>query len=126
MKNIFLTVIGLFFLSLGFIGLFLPVWPTTPFVLVSVGCLGANPKIQNKVLKIPYVRQYVNSYYHQKGLPTKTMVITLSFLWGMLILSMVTVKKEWLTLLLIAIGLGVTLHIFWIGKVREKRKNREK
>ncbi len=121
-KNIVLTLVGLFFLALGFIGLFLPVWPTTPFVLVSVGCLGANPKIQKKVLKVSYVRQYVNSYYHQKGLPTKTMVMSLVFLWGMLILSMVTVKKSWLTLLLVAIGFGVTLHIIWIGKMREKRK----
>ena len=125
-KNILLTTAGIIFLGLGAIGLFLPVWPTTPFVLAAVGFLGCNPTLQEKVLQVPFVREYANSYYHKKGLSGKTVGLSLVFLWTMLLLSALTIKKLWLTCLLAVIGISVTIHIVWVSRDRSILKKGRK
>lgn len=115
-RVIFLTIIGFLFLLLGAIGVFLPVLPTTPFVIVGTGCLAGTPKLQAKILRIPFFREYIENYKERKGLPRRTVVKSLSFLWGMLILSMILTGKLWLLLLLTFIGVCVTVHILLIAK----------
>ncbi len=118
MKNILLTAGGLVFLLLGAIGLFIPVWPTTPFVLVAAGCLSAAPTLQAKVMKIPFFSEHIKNYQTKQGLSKKTFIASLVFLWGMLILSMVLKNQLWFTLLLSLVGGGVTIHIAWVSKKR--------
>lgn len=121
LKSLLFVMLGVLFLLLGAIGAFIPVWPTTPFVLAAVGFLSAAPKLRAKVLAIPFFKAYYQSYYHKKGLPPKTWVFSLVFLWVMLGLSIYLVNILWLKGLLGAIGLGVTLHILWLS--RDRRGN---
>ncbi len=125
-KKQILTLFGILFLILGGIGLFLPVWPTTPFVLLSVACLSSNPKLQSKVLKIPFVIEYVESYKNKTGLPIKVTVSSLSFLWFMLILSMIIKRSFYLNIALMIIGILVTIHIVWIYRNRQKLELEDK
>lgn len=119
MKNILLTGSGIVFLLLAAIGLFIPIWPTTPFVLLAAGCLSTAPRLQQKVLKIPFFKEHIENYQTRQGLSKKTFITSLVFLWGMLILSMILKKQLWFTLLLSAVGIGVTIHIVWISKRRK-------
>lgn len=115
LKCILLTGLGFLFLALGFIGLFLPVWPTTPFVLAAAACFSVNPKIQSRIMKINFFREHYENYQNRTGLPRKNVIISLTWLWGLLILSMVLVKSYW-GLLLILVGFGVTWHILHMAK----------
>ncbi len=117
-RVILLTAAGLFLLALGFIGIFLPVWPTTPFVLAGAACLTGTPKLREKVLRISFFREYIENYQSRRGLSRKTVAKSLIFLWGMLILSMFKISRLPLTFLLMLVGLGVTLHILWIAKAK--------
>ncbi|MFT3982768.1 MAG: YbaN family protein [Lachnospiraceae bacterium] len=122
-RIIFLTIIGFLFLIIGAIGVFLPVLPTTPFVIVGTGCLAGTPKLQAKILRIPFFREYIENYQNRKGLSRKTLIKSLCFLWGMLILSMILTGKLWLILLLTFIGTCVTIHIILIAKPKTKKSN---
>lgn len=122
LKIILLTSLGFLFLALGFIGLFLPVWPTTPFVLVAAACFSVNPKIQSQIMKIDFFREHYENYQNRTGLPRKNVIISLTWLWGLLILSMVLLKSYW-GLLLILVGVAVTWHILHMAKSRTRSNN---
>jgi len=119
-KVILLTGCGFLFLGLGAIGLLLPIWPTTPFVLVSAACFSCTPRLRAEIMKIGFFREHIENYESRTGLSRKTVAISLSYLWGMLLLSMLLMQKLHGTLLLLLIGAAVTSHILWMAKARER------
>ena len=121
LRHLLLTAAGLLLLAVGAVGLVLPVLPTTPCWLASAACLTGSPKLRAKVMRIPIFREYVENYQNRRGLPRKIVVKSLSFLWLMLIISMILVQKAWLTLLLIGIGIAVTIHILTMARPKEKQ-----
>lgn len=118
MKGFLFAGAGFLFLGLGAIGLLLPVWPTTPFVLLSAACFTGTPRLRARITAIPFFREYLDNYTSRCGLSVKTVTLSLGYLWGMLVLSMVLMGKLWLTLLLTAIGAAVTAHILWMARRR--------
>ena len=120
-KTFVLTGLGFSFLSLGAVGLFIPVWPTTPFVLASFACFSSSPHLRNKIMTIPLFREYIENYSNGNGLSIKTILISLLWLWSMLVLSILVIKEIEMTILLIFIGLIVTIHILWISRTRKNK-----
>lgn len=121
--TLLLSGFGIIFLLLGAIGAFIPVFPTTPFVLLGIACLGGTPKLRNQVLKIKLFREYFENFQNRKGLSKQTVTTSLVWLWGMMFLSIFITKKLWLALLLIAIGLCVTVHILHMARPKRGMKN---
>ena len=111
-----LTGLGFIFLGLGAIGLVLPIWPTTPFVLLSVACFSSTPRIKAQIMKIPFFREHIVNYEKRTGLTKRTVWISLAWLWGMLIISMVIIKTPWILALLLVVGIAVTTHILMMAK----------
>lgn len=120
-KTFVLTGLGFSFLGLGAVGLLLPIWPTTPFVLVSFACFSSSPVIRERIMRIPFFKEYIENYSKGKGLTTQTVWISLTWLWIMLIISIFVIHTFWLTLLLVFIGSLVTFHILWISKERNHK-----
>lgn len=121
-KIILLTALGFLFLVLGALGLVLPVLPTTPFVLVSAACFSCTPRLKAKIMKISFFREYITNYGHKTGLSRKTVVISLCYLWGMLLLSILLVHKLLISLFLILIGIAVTVHILCMARPKSTKK----
>jgi len=119
-KNIFLCAIGFLMLTLGGIGLFLPVWPTTPFVLVASGCFASTPALDSRIKKIPFVNEYIKNYKDRIGISRKTVIVSLIFLWVMLSIGALHSGKTWVMCLLALVGISVTIHIAWISKPKKK------
>lgn len=113
-------VTGFVALCLGAIGVFLPVMPTTPFMLLAVGCFSSTPVIQKRILKIKLVREYHESYKERKRLSKRTVVGSLIFLWSMLLLSVIITTNLIVALILLAVGIGVTVHILFLAKRGKK------
>lgn len=122
LKTILLTGLGFIFLGLGAIGLLLPVWPTTPFVLVSVACFSSSPKMKVRIMKNTFFREHIENYERRTGLSQKTVWISMIWLWGMLTLSMLLVRTSWISLLLLLIGAAVTSHILCMARAEFRKK----
>lgn len=114
-----LTGLGLIFLGLGAIGLLLPVWPTTPFVLASVACFSSAPRIKARIMKISFFKEHIENYERRTGLSRKTFWISIIWLWSMLLISMIFIHTLWISFSLFLIGLAVTCHILWMAKGRK-------
>lgn len=115
---------GFLLLALGAIGLLIPVLPTTPFLLGAFACFASVPKLRAWLMRVPFFSEHIKNYRERTGLSKKNLVISLSFLWSMLTVSMLHVKTPWIIALLCAIGIAVTLHILTVA--RPKRKEAQK
>lgn len=112
-------------LVLGGIGVFLPVWPTTPFVLVAAGCFSRSPRLSAWLCRTRFFREYIENYRNGCGISGKTKALSLVFLWGMLGCSAWFVRKPLVWTILLTVGISVTIHILVISRKRNELSERE-
>ncbi len=121
-RAVILIVLGFFFLGLGAVGLLLPIWPTTPFVLFSAACFSSTPKLKSKIMKIKFFREHIENYESRTGLSRRTVAISLAYLWGMLLISALLIPAIWVKLILAVVGVAVTAHILIMSKAKRADK----
>lgn len=105
--------LGTFFVVLGTIGIFLPLLPTTPFLLLAAACYArGSRKFYDWLLNNRWFGDYIRNYREKKGIPLKIKVLSISFLWvtiGYSTLFIIDIPLVRIILILIAIG--VSIHI---------------
>lgn len=111
-KKYLLILLGSISLVLGTIGIFIPVLPTTPFLLLSAFCyLRSSERLYNWLINHRVFGAYIYCYITYKAVPKNTRIGTISFLWLSLIISMILVNNLHIRLFLTAVGIGVTAHV---------------
>ena len=115
-KKGILVASGTFFLVLGVIGIFIPLLPTTPFLLLSAACyIRGSKKFYNWLIKNKWFGEYIKNYQEGKGVPLNVKIISLIVLWITIIFStIVIVSYFFIRIILIIIAIGVTIHIMTI------------
>lgn len=112
MKKI-LAILGLLSLALGVLGIFLPVLPTTPFLLLSSALfMRSSDRLYNWLMNEPHLGSYIKDFMEYKRIPLKAKILAISTLWISLILCAIFVSdKLLLRIMFISIAIGVTIHI---------------
>lgn len=112
MRFIF-TILGILSLGLGIAGSFLPVLPTTPFLLLAATLfLKGNRKLYHWLMNHPRLGVYISNFMIHKAIPAKVKIIAISALWITLLCCAIFVADHWiLRVLFISIAIGVTIHI---------------
>lgn len=110
--KIFLIVLGWLSVVLGFIGIFLPVMPTTPFLLLAAACfVRTSPKFYGWLVGHPKLGKYLLYYLEGKGIPLKAKFYSI----GLMAISMATtsyfVPVMAVKVLLPLVGVLVALYI---------------
>lgn len=114
-KKYLLILMGTLSLVLGIIGIFIPVLPTTPFLLLSSFCyLRSSKRMYNWLIHHKILGSYIYCYLTYKAIPQKTKVRTILFLWSTLIISMLLIESLHLRIFLLLVGLGVTIHLLML------------
>lgn len=107
-----LLALGILSLALGSIGLFVPVLPTTPFLLVSAFCfLRSSQRLYDWLLHHKIFGVFIYNYITYKAVPRPAKIGAIVFLWTTLGLSIAWVDTAALRLLLAGIGIAVTVHL---------------
>ena len=77
MRGVFL-VLGIGFVVLGFIGAFLPVLPTTPFLILAAACFArSSPRLENWLLQHPRFGPLLRSWRERGAIPVKAKLMAL-------------------------------------------------
>ncbi len=112
LKKILLLTIGFIALILGFIGMFLPILPTTPFALLAAACFArSSEKLHHWLVNTRHFGDFIRHYNEGTGVPKATKIRAIVFLWIALIISMFLIQLLWVRLLLVVVGIAVTTHI---------------
>ena len=113
MKKFFFVALGILSLALGIVGIFLPLLPTTPFLLLSAMLFAHSSKrLYDWLLNHKHLGAYIRNFREHKAISLKAKIISISLLWLSMGYSILfVVHLWWVKLLLLAIAIGVSLHI---------------
>jgi uncharacterized membrane protein YbaN (DUF454 family) len=114
--RILLISAGTFFMGLGIVGAFVPVLPTTPFLLLAAACYArSSQRFYRWLLDNKWFGNYIRSYLERKGVPLKVKVLTIALLWITIGASVAfAVQSFAVRLILVLIAIGISIHILYI------------
>jgi uncharacterized membrane protein YbaN (DUF454 family) len=120
LKRQLLLVAGTLSLAIGIVGIVVPLLPTTPFLLLAAGCyLRSSQRFYNWLMGNRFFGNYIRNYIEGKGIPVKVKLFIIILLWVTIGISIWLVAKPLVTIILLIVAVGVTLHIIFI-RVRRK------
>lgn len=108
-----LASLGLISLSLGVLGVFLPLLPTTPFLLLSATLfMKSSERLYNWLMNHKYLGKHLQNYLLHKTISKKSKISALSLLWiAILSTIIIIIDKLIIKILLLVIAIDVTIHI---------------
>ena len=108
-----LIFVGVLSVGLAAAGIFLPLLPTTPFLLLAAACFfRSSDRLYRWLTTHKWFGLYIRNYREHKAITRHTKVVILLLLWGTLgytafgVISTLAIR-----ILLLLIGVGVTIHI---------------
>lgn len=76
-------ILGTVSLALGIIGIFLPLLPTTPFLLLTAALyFRGSPRLYQWLLNHKCLGPYIRSFRENKAIPLRAKIISLLLMWG--------------------------------------------
>ncbi len=111
--RILCIVLGSVSLVLGVIGAFVPLLPTTPFLLLTAFLyMKGSQRCYVWLMRQPVLGKYIRDYRENKIIPLRAKIISLTLMWGSMAYCAVYVIHQWpVRILLAMIAIGVTMHI---------------
>jgi uncharacterized membrane protein YbaN (DUF454 family) len=112
-KRRLLVVAGTLCTGLGIVGIFVPILPTTPFLLLAAACyMRSSERFYRWLTNNRVFGAYVRNYIEGRGMPLRIKVFTILLLWLAIGLSATfAVQSLVIRIILVSIAVGVTVHI---------------
>lgn len=115
-------VSGFLFVLLGIIGAFLPLLPTTIFLILASACFMKSSAKANSWLKNnKWLGSYLRNYQDKTGLTLTSKILHIAILWiSILFSALVLTENLAIQILLFLIACGVTIHLITIKTATDK------
>jgi uncharacterized membrane protein YbaN (DUF454 family) len=117
----FLIVLGWFFISLGMIGIFLPLMPTTIFFILAAWCFSkSSDKFYNWLINHQRFGKFVRDYRERRSMPAKSKTIAITMLITTISLSAIFFTQNiFVRIILFFIAVGVSIYIISLNSIKE-------
>jgi len=112
-RKIVLVTAGTICAALANLEIFLPLLPTTPFLLLAVTCYTrSSDRLNNWLTNHLWFGPYIRNYRDYRAVTLGTKILSITFLWATMATAVLAVVDHWaLHVLLIAVAIGVTIHL---------------
>lgn len=115
--NIIYVFLGIIFMSLGSLGVILPVLPTTPFLLLALACFTKGSKrFSTWFIKTSLYKNYLDDFIQHRSMSRMRKIVLLSFSSSMLLIAFLTTHKWHVKAILIATI--IYLYYYFIVKIK--------
>lgn len=103
------------------IGIFVPLLPTTPLLLLAAALyFKGSPRLYLWLTAHPRLGVYIRNYRENRAVTVQVKVAAISMLWATILLCIFLFAEPlWLKLLLAAVAIGVTIHLLSLKTLRK-------
>lgn len=110
--RICLIIAGWVAVTLGVLGIVLPLLPTTPFLLLAAACFArSSARFHDWLLNHRYLGPYIHYYLDGKGIPRRAKIIAIALMWVTMGVSMMIVPLMAVRIILPLIAISVTFYL---------------
>jgi len=122
------VVAGTISLGLGAAGVFLPILPTTPFLLLSAACYyKGSERMHRWLLNNKLFGSYIRNYNEGKGISQTAKIFTLFLLWITIGYSALFMVSNYIVqIILFALAIAVTVHVATLPTFRKSQSSHKK
>ncbi|TGK01427.1 DUF454 domain-containing protein [Leptospira langatensis] len=107
-----LVIVGTISLVLGIIGIFTPVLPTTPFLLLTAACYArASQKFYNWLMNNKYFGNFIRDWRIHKAIPLKAKIIAVASIVITMTISAIFAPIIYVRIGMAIIGICVIVYI---------------
>ena len=104
-KKAVLVAAGSLCLGLAVLGVFLPLLPTTPFLLLASACyVRSSERLHGWLMGNRMLGGYIRNFRERRGIPLRARITTVVLLWLPLLYSVYRLDLLWLELILVLMG----------------------
>jgi uncharacterized membrane protein YbaN (DUF454 family) len=123
-----LVAAGLVLTGLGIAGVFIPLLPTTPFLLLAAACFArSSERFHAWLMTNRLTGTYLRNYIEHRSISPGARVGSIAMLWiGLSVTGVFFVEALAVRILLVVVGVGVTVHLASLGTVRQVRQGHRK
>jgi len=113
LPRMLLIACGTLCVALGILGMFLPLLPTTPFLLLAAVCYArGSRRLYRWLMSNRWCGEYIRNYREGRGIPLKQKVLTIVLLWLTIGYTVWFGVASWgVRFVLFGIAIGVTIHL---------------
>ena len=117
-----LKVVGIVSMGLGVLGIFVPLLPTTPFLLLAAACFfRSSPRLYAWLIHHPWFGKFILYYREYRAIPLQVKIGALVLLWAVIGYAIWCVTTLWwIRGLLAVIALGVTVHLLQLRTLTQE------
>jgi hypothetical protein len=112
--------LGTIAVAVGIVGIFVPLLPTTPLLLLAAACyMRSSERLYRWVITNRWFGDYIRNYREGRGVRPKAKIATLTLLWATIGFSCLCATQHWgVRGILLLIAVAVTVHVLAIPTYR--------
>lgn len=125
MKKQLFIILGVLSLILGIVGIFIPLLPTTPFLLLAAALFfRGSEKLYAWLINHRIFGNYIRNFREHNAIPLSTKIYSITTLWALILYSVVFILQDWYFQAgLIIIAIAVTIHILHYKTLKKDKTN---
>lgn len=120
--RLLLMSVGTLCVVLGFAGIFLPLLPTTPFLLLAAACYAkSSQKFYDWLVNHRWLGPYIRAFRSMEGVPVRIKIKAIAAVWLMMGVSVMVIGAQTPALVILGVcGLGVTAYLLSLPTSRQR------